>query len=760
MECGVLLLLVMAVAVVIAVARKSGKRGRAFSAPQRERGADPPSRTTADLTIELVIDRKGRVRVADEQVFRSDADSFWKPFGTTESVHGFNIDGSIYVGQNLGAAHGWGIEPALIDPLLPIDKLSPNRSGGGIQYWPSYADISPSSRAAYLEWLSTGRSDPATYIGYVFLYFYGLERRYFFDSLTSPVAQSERPLITTEIERLLRIYSYSGSFRGYASSFVEAARVTANKGRIHLLQPPEISGFDVPLSVRAALGEFAVLGKPLPSEWAIAWLRGDRSRSRRTPIDRCPEEFNQLFTMRYREKFGDGLVIQPNKSKLKDTYRAASASLGEISIDTGDLPDVTALNAPMNKLEKLADDCANDLDAFSRWIGRNPNGRESLAAVSLLPAELVQESHSPSVSNLISFLKDRVNGRASALIAADELFLYWPSATPAKMKRNEAVLLSQALQKIGFGIEPDVRFGGTAPESGEHIVIFPLAKDAPSAPSPGYSAAAMLLHLACVVSSADEHASTEERAVLEEHLEAALHLSSGERARLSARLEWLLHKDPGTARLKKQLEKLGQTERKSIGEFLIGVAAADGHIAPAEVNALTKIYKLLGLPPEEVYGDLHGAAVSQVAGEEPVPVLAAVKTDTGYRIPRERKTEITLDADTIERKLAETASVSALLSEIFAEEEAPSFTPPPSLSVKGGVVARLGIHHAAFLQALATRTEWQRSDVEQLAADISLLTDGALEKINDLAYEECGEPFWEGTEVIQVNDQVARELTS
>ena len=38
-------------------------------------------------------------------------------------------------------------------------------------YWPSYSSISPEARAAYLGWLSTGKSDPQADIGYVFLYF-------------------------------------------------------------------------------------------------------------------------------------------------------------------------------------------------------------------------------------------------------------------------------------------------------------------------------------------------------------------------------------------------------------------------------------------------------------------------------------------------------------------------------------------------------------------------------------------------------------
>ena len=42
-------------------------------------------------------------------------------------------------------------------------------------YYPSYAGLSPEQRWVYLNWL-TDVSQPV-YIGYVFLYYYGLERQ-------------------------------------------------------------------------------------------------------------------------------------------------------------------------------------------------------------------------------------------------------------------------------------------------------------------------------------------------------------------------------------------------------------------------------------------------------------------------------------------------------------------------------------------------------------------------------------------------------
>lgn len=114
--------------------------------------------------------------------------------------------GLLYVGSPLVADSGDRVEPALIDPSLPVDHRAAERSVPALDYWPSYSTISPAARSHYLRWLSGGRAEPSVPIGYVFLYFYGLERRLIVDSRTNPSVAMERDLIVTEIRRLLRGY--------------------------------------------------------------------------------------------------------------------------------------------------------------------------------------------------------------------------------------------------------------------------------------------------------------------------------------------------------------------------------------------------------------------------------------------------------------------------------------------------------------------------------------------------------------------------
>ena len=49
----------------------------------------------------------------------------------------------------------------------------------------------------------------------------------------------------------------------------------------------------------------------------------------------------------------------------------------------------TWVRRPIDKLRDLAEECTDELDAYSRFIGKRPNGAGSAAAISLLPDVLL-----------------------------------------------------------------------------------------------------------------------------------------------------------------------------------------------------------------------------------------------------------------------------------------------------------------------------------------------------------------------------------
>jgi hypothetical protein len=203
----------------------------------------------------------------------------------------------LYVGRGLPAVVRRITEPALINPMLDLGRGQVDWSGRGLDYWPSYEGLTPIQRSTYLAWLADGRRYPAAPIGYVFLYFYGLERRALIDARGDPAAAAERPTIAAEVRRLLKLYGGNASFRGYATGLLDVLAMYDPVGS----QPPPLDDnrWQVPMSLRMALGQLAAAAQPVTAPWARAWAWYHPEIYPRTAQLRCTAEFERLFVIRF-----------------------------------------------------------------------------------------------------------------------------------------------------------------------------------------------------------------------------------------------------------------------------------------------------------------------------------------------------------------------------------------------------------------------------------------------------------------------------
>ena len=720
-------------------------------------------------SIVIQVSGAGHSRFRQRILKPVNPDTVWIPPGKFIKIADKNIPGGmLYVGQHLQPAGGYSdIEPSLINPKLKVNFIRPDQYGERMSYWPSYSDIDPACRAAFLNWLAGGRKDPTTDIGYVFMFFYGLERRTLADAKESPSAKLEIPLIVEEVKRLLRIYGVNGSFNGYANSFLNAVLLMQSPQRVYETRPPEErAGWELPMSLRLGLGQLISEGKPIPAAWACSWVMLHPETYLRTPATRCKDEFKKLFKIRYTAKYGDGMIIKPNKTRLKAIFRAASHSLGSIEIPCGDIPDVGRLSGPANRLRKVVEECTDALDPLSRFLGRKPDQADNLEALALFPKELLDSTDHPQSSKIQDWLNGQLGDRQKTYIDASELVEMWPSSKEDKLTKKEAISLAHMLEKFGYGLEPDPRFGGANLKAEDKAVLFRLTKDAPKAASQEYHAATVLLHLAASISGSDGVVADSERDYLANYLENSLDMSIGERNRLRAHLDWLLHSPPGLAGIKKRVESLKEEEKKTIAAFCVGVAGADGYIDPSEIKTLTKLYPLLGLAADDVFIHIHSmmsaAPIPSVDG--PVTVQQANASAKGYAIPTRpnidemRSKGINLDMSMIQAKLKETAKVSEILGSIFQEDEPEEFV-PETVEEDVPTIGSLDAAHTKLFKSLAEKEEWSRAEFEELANKYGLLPDGALDLINDAAYEICDEPLFDGDDPILFEMKVIKEMT-
>lgn len=668
----------------------------------------------------------------------------WIPPGQRCEILGFSIPiGMLYVGP--GPQSYYGADPALIDTRLPVAKQPVDVSLKLTDYWPSYSSLSPDARRAYLQWLSDSRITTEANIGYVFLCFYGLERRALVDARASAEARAEIPAIESEIRRLLSIYGSNNSFQGYATSLLEFLSLITVPDSIYRHAPPcfDEPAYELPIRLRLALGQMARDGEPVYADWALAWALTDARIPRRTPVRRCPEQFALLFKQKYTAAHGLGMRLRVNRTMLKAVYRPASPGLRgqEFATDFPRVPDVSAVTAPLDKLRQIVDACSDELDGYSRFIGRSPDKVGSLEALLQLPPSLW-----PSESRAeLADIKARV-GDGIVVMSFGELSGRLKSA--GTLTRDKVVGFARALESEHLGLEPDVLAGAKTPKPESTVVLFAThPEDGAVRSTPAYQAAAVTLDLACAVALADGEASASELLHLAQHINSWSHVSAAHQKRLKAHLRLQVTQPTSLAEIKKKLDPLSAEAKRAIARFLSHLAQVDGVVTPQEVKLLEKVYKTLGIEEQQAYSDLHAA----------VPGKAAVP------LPTQPAGGFKFDPARIAALQAETRQVSTLLAGVFAEDE-PADMPDEVQTDKApetGAPPMLGLdsEHSAFVRMLISRPRWARQELADLAADMELMLDGVLERINEAAFDTHDAALTEGEDPVELNQDLLVALT-
>jgi uncharacterized tellurite resistance protein B-like protein len=726
---------------------------------QRRAELQAAMRTESPRDLMMALEQLLSEEAGQSMRSRSATQAKWAAAGETVEVAGYEIPGMVYVGETLASVKSYNfIEPSLIIPSLKVNRQNPDYNGQHVDYYPAYGRIPPTSRAAYLEWLSDGRRSPQVHVAYLWLFFYGLERRVFFDLLGAgrkpDMAMQELETIVEEVRQLRSVYSGTGMYSAFAQKaglFIDLCRVIdADEDFYETIDPFNTSL----ILLQIGLGQMVDKRQPIPANWALAWYVRLSKNRLRTAATRCMEELQTLFALRYAEDYGEGMKLKPGKSILTVDYYPASQTFNRnVQINVGSLPNVTSFTRKINQLDQIVLNATTQLEPLGRLLGRNPNARNTAAAIALLPPELLETHGGDLVQNLRQWLAPKFAQSAGAIaVVGKELFQYWTGTNPEKLSKSEAEGLAQMLEVLGYGIEPDVRRGGAAPKINSWIGIFRLDADVPDLLylSPEYLTMTLVAHLSIAVASGDELPNAVEQDYLRTRLDTLIPLTRSERSRLQAHVESLLQEKPALRGLKARIDAVEPETRKSIARFLVGVAVADGQASPKEIDRLTKVYTLLELDSQSLYSDVHDISANSVnsrPGSEPITVRSASPTK-GHKIPKPHQ-PLSLDMSLIESKISESQEVSSLLADIFVEESAA----PPVVGIAG-----LDAAHSQLLQALGQKAEWQRSELEAIAAGLKLMLDGALEVLNDAAFDRCDEAVIEGDDPFEVNSDVLQEL--
>lgn len=687
----------------------------------------------------------------------------WYGRGEIVGGHGFEVrDPLTYIDpSNRGSRSGRAIDPSLVDLSL---RASAAADAPPLPYWPWYAHMTPEQRYVYLKWLASDRKHLPPSDGYLFVYYYGLERRALVDD-------ADHDLIFAEVQRLRLMHASqsqtrSRSFQNYSTGFLwYLAAVHPSKlngGHVKALVQSTTAWSEDSLS--AALAWFVDRQETLRPWMAYVVAQESPLSQRSIVVRRLGNQFQTLYVRRFEAEFGKGMPLGTPKRTRHVTYRPASAALRPI---TAVVSNPLGIPSQFRRLSEIWNDCVDELRKLSSVVRDGMPETLTAEAWEAMPPELrdgVDHPHSPAICALVAEKSDQ-NGHT--FIQAGEFAVAMGLDHRAKLTAKQSQRLSATVQHAGFAIEPDVRLTGRNFAWDDLLAVFPHAYEG-EPDYQRYGGAASILRLGIEIAEADGRIDEEELGRVMGQIETGFQLNEHERRRLEA-LRNLLQKTGSDIRaLGKRLQAVLDVERRrAVGRLLVAVAGIDGVISKGELTALRRCFRALDLPPH-----LLEAIIEELmpgAAEAPVPVVAERPASIGQKIPAERAAEgvITLDRGRIMSIMEESREVSMLLAEAMRAEAVPAedgtvsdSTEPrrsssPTTPIPAGTVsvatdaarespvidAAAGAgppaRYASFYAVLVAKDRWPQGEAEALARKHGHMLSGALEAINDWAFERA-----------------------
>ncbi|MDT8445812.1 MAG: TerB N-terminal domain-containing protein [bacterium] len=652
------------------------------------------------------------------------------------------------------------IEASCIDLKLPANKQANRARTEPLGYWPQYGEMSPAQRACYLEWLAGGRQDASIDIGYVFVYFYGLERRLLVDG-------KDAQWVLAEVVRLMNLFSNSRSFVGYSQRLL--AYSIASSG-IENLKEAEFGkdtkrlDQDILAVVLAALES---QNRPLPPSLAFQIARMDGRSKQSVVIKRTPDEFFQYFELHYHRLFGEGMQLKASKRKERIGYHPASPSLspyqssyfGTQAYTFKDIviPSVLALNSQFKPLVEIWNQGIEALKSYSKELGREQV--DDRAAFEALPAELRKDSEHPDLEKWNAFLETQeADEKGIYLVMISQLAGLQEYSSKKKLTLKESKDLVQTAHVLGFCLEPDTRQTGATYAWDSLVGLYRNPSDHEAATGAAYAAASQILELGVVIAAADGQIEEVELEHISRFIEGSFLLNAADSLRLDAYSKTLQAAPSSITQVANRLKKTVEPKQlATIAKFGIGVAAANGEIDPGEIKALTRIFEKLEIPVEEL--DVLIAEASEKDNQLVVVRQSAQKQQQGEKIPARinRAETLRLDPEKIREIMHETQKISAILQEHLSDDRdnESALAPEPGASHASveipAVFAGLDAMYHQCLNKLLEHDQWASHEFEQLAREEKLMPAGLIDAINEWSDDHYGDYLLEEGDPITVN---------
>lgn len=693
-------------------------------------------------------------------------------------IHDRKIKRGFYYLSNGHGLSGSYENPAVVSVGKPVGApalLAKAYTDNTLSYWPSYDKISARCRGAYLDFLASQRDHPETPISYIFIYFSGLEYRVINED--EQISDDEYLDIYKEVIRLHSIYGTNHSFGKYSSNFIAYLKVSRQElidayEQEYPLESALLQKHLAPsnkISVARSIAEKGLID----TELAWGWLNDSGNYNFKTPSIRLSDEFSLLFRTTFNQKYPIGMPIIHNGSSLNMVYEPSNFSVGRTRFPFKDLPEPSSFTKPLMNIINIADECNQALDPVSRYLSKDGTSKDDLDAIVMMPRVLVREIISKTnlmVGDIHNWMMSIISD-AKGLSTTDELWrrLNQPlpesgivTAAESKEFQKDSRRLVLLIEAMGYGVAPDKRYHNEDLIHYDSFVVFDGAHPENFLPSDAYNDAKAIINLAATIAKSDRNKSgnndNKESVALHNTVESilaivfsALTLDDNEKKSLEAYALWKLTNNSDSIKLtpKKDHFKVLDGSDEKTANLVMSAAFSVNIFNKQRVGKAEKVYAYLGHNKSDLPSIIHKLQTSGLAAEP--------ARDSGR-----------LDMDKLRRYEAETKSSANILHTVFAAEleqsdnvkdiepieiadihtEAAAIgnqLPTESAEPEGNtsIIKGLDAAHSDLYSNLIEKEEWSAAEVNTMCQTLGLMLSGAIETINDWAFDNIDAPVIE-----------------
>lgn len=680
----------------------------------------------------------------------------WNSKGTSVIVQGHEIPGGMFY---TGAK-------ADIDPVFGgfVIGLNAQVAAGDVTsalpisgYYPTYKGLSAHHRLAYIRFLQGNRRDEKADIGYVFLYFYGLEKRLFGDE---GISKSESLEIIEEVKGLLSAYGHNNSFRAYASQFINfatAAQIVrylegvsdleimlerhtqpnTPQEQVALARLAATCGDNLPLPIMARMAMPSLAGV-IPSFWYIQKIPREFGITFAAEIEPPPPRSATLFQV-----FMGGSNIR---------YNTAGVAGGSVNIATihGARPTATIRNSGHSMVTKAAIKAGRNLVEYARHVGNHPERRDSFKAIGLMPKCLLEAS--PVAQENLAWLDAQIS-TGMGYISLDEIIQRSLGQMNDKLTVRYLMLVEEVISHLNYTIEPQPTEKGII-VSGDMKVAVIKGRRRPETNVLLMIDASMTLLFGLKIDDQSQR-----QAICDAWLKQSIavkKLTAQERFIILARYKIRYDNVIPTMliRAKRALKTLETVDQGTALALVTQSLNATDYYQTHAVADLQKVYKYLDAPTTSLHEGLHAGAANGPVEVAPAQASVIHKIPLRPGAPSMGEHKSIFNREVIRAVEAETEQVQAALREVFAgnEEDMPSSGGMTSelktekIEIFCGLDTGLGL----FLKDLVVKGDWSRQEFDDLARRHGQMPDGALDALNEWAYDQYGQAIIEDGELLKV----------